>query len=111
MARFSGKIGYGSGETVENPPGSGIWVDDITEKTAFGDVEWSNRRYEHSDKVEGDISLNNSFSVVADAYANSNFMFIKYVEWNGVKWTVKSVEVKHPRLLIYVGEVYNGRTS
>ena len=108
MARFSGKIGYGSGETVENPPGSGIWVDDIIEKTAFGDVEWSNRRYEHADKVEGDVSLNNSFSVVADAYAFDHVYAIRYVYWGSTSWEVSSVEIEHPRLLLTLGGVYTG---
>lgn len=109
MARFAGKIGYG--ETAEDPPGSGVWRDVITEKPYFGYVEWSNRRFERADKVNQDLHLNNSISVVADAYANNHFMNIRYVMWNGTPWTVSSVEVKHPRLVLYIGEVYNGPTA
>lgn len=108
MARFAGMVGYG--ETAEVPEGSGVWKDRIIEKPYFGDVEWSNRRYEQSDKVNNDVVVNNSFSVVADAYANDHFMNIRYVLWRGTRWTVSSVEIKHPRLLIYIGEVYNGET-
>lgn len=108
MGRFSGKIGYG--ETGEFPEGSGIYEDRIVEKPYFGDIEWSNRRYDRSGKVIDDISVNNSISVVADSYANQHFMNIRYVLWQGVRWTVQSVEVKHPRLILYIGTVYNGPT-
>ena len=61
-------------------------------------------------KVIDDVSVNNSISVVADSYANQHFMNIRYVLWQGVRWTVQSVEVKHPRLILYIGTVYNGPT-
>lgn len=108
MARFSGKIGYG--ETAENPEGSGIWEDTIIERQGYGDVEWANRRSDQSDKVLPNLSLNNSISVVADAYATRNYFNIRYVVLNGVRWAVTTVEVKYPRLILYIGSVYNGPT-
>jgi hypothetical protein len=47
---------------------------------------------------------------MADAYANEHFFAIRYVEWAGVLWTVSMVEVQSPRLLLRLGEVYNGPT-
>lgn len=108
MTRFAGSIGYG--ETGEYPEGSGIYVDRIVEKPYYGNIEWSNRRFNQNDKVNTNVTVNNSISVVADSYANQHFMNIRYVLWRGVRWTVTSVEVKAPRLLIYIGEVYNGET-
>lgn len=108
MTRFSGKIGYG--ETAENPEGSGIWEDTIIERQAYGDVEWANRRYDRSDKVLPNLSLNNSISVVADAYAKENYLNIRYVVLDGVRWAVTTIEVKYPRLILYIGSVYNGPT-
>lgn len=107
MARFAGKIGYG--ETVETRPG--VYEDVITERPYIGDLEWSNRRYLREDQVNNNIVVNNSISVVADSFANEHFMNIRYVVWNGTKWTVSSTEVKHPRLILYIGEVYNESTS
>ena len=49
-------------------------------------------------------------AIVADAYANDHFFAIRYVEWAGVLWTISSVEVQSPRLLLRLGEVYNGPT-
>jgi hypothetical protein len=36
MARFFGKVGYAA--SAENPVGSGIWVDVITEYSYYGDI-------------------------------------------------------------------------
>ena len=108
MTRFSGSIGYG--ETVEDPPGSGSYTERIVEKRYFGNVEWSNRRFTNDQKVNDDVALNNYISVVADSYCNQNFMNIQYVKWRGTYWDVSNVEVKHPRLMLYLGGVYNGPT-
>ena len=109
MARFSGLIGYGT--TEESPAGSGVWVDTITTKSYFGDVVRTTRKLDGSEKVNADISVGNSISVVADAYLLENFLAIRYVEWAGYRWTVTDVEVQRPRLLLRLGGVYNGPTS
>jgi hypothetical protein len=62
------------------------------------------------EKLNNDISVGNSISIVADEYASSNFFNIRYVEWVGVLWTVDRVEVQSPRLLLTLGSVYNGPT-
>lgn len=106
MAKFHGKVGYGSqSETVP-----GVWEDGITEREYFGDVLRNSRNLREEDKVNSDISVSNSISIVADAYANEHFFAIRYVEWAGVRWTVTEVEVQRPRLLLRLGEVYNGPT-
>lgn len=106
MARYSGKVGYGT--TVESPLGSGIWVDEITEFNYFGDVLRSIRRTPEGDYLNNDLAVNNSISIVADEYAYQHFFKIKYVEWAGVYWTVTAVEVQSPRLILSLGSVYNG---
>lgn len=108
MARFFGAVGYG--DSVENPPGSGIWVDQITEKEYYGDVLRDIRNSQPGDKVNNDISVNNSISIIADEFAIEHFFKIKYVNWAGVLWTVTSVEVRRPRLILSIGSVYNGPT-
>lgn len=104
MARYFGKVGYGT--SVETKPG--IWEDVIVEKTYSGDVFRNIRQLREGEHVNGDLSVNNSISIVADAYANANFMNIRYVEWVGTLWTVSDVEVRRPRLLLTLGGVYNG---
>ena len=104
MARFFGKVGYGT--SVETKPG--IWEDVIVEMSYFGDVQRNIRQLREGEHVNGDLSVNNSISIVADAYANANFFAIRYVEWAGTLWTVSDVEVRSPRLLLTLGGVYNG---
>lgn len=109
MARFFGEVGYG--DTIETPSGSGIWVDEITEKSYFGDIIRKDRSLIEGDKVNADINIGNSISIIADQDAIDNFSKIKYVKWSGGVWTVTSVEVRSPRLLLTLGGVYNGPTA
>jgi hypothetical protein len=104
MARFFGKVGYGTPEETE----SGVYVDTIVEYSYYGDVVRSTRELNEGDHLNKDLSVQNTISIVADEYANEHFFAIRYVEWAGVLWTVSSVEVQRPRLLLRLGEVYNG---
>lgn len=106
MARFHGRVGYGT--PVETNPG--VWVDSIVERLYFGDVVQNQRNLREGENLNPDLSVQNSISIVADAYANEHFFAIRYVEWAGALWTVTSVEVQSPRLLLRLGEVYNGPT-
>jgi len=104
MKRFYGKVGYGA--SVETAPG--VWKDVITEVSYFGDVVRNTRVLREGDRVNDDLSVDNSISIVADAYANEHFFAIRYVEWMGTLWVVTNVEVQSPRLLLRLGGVYNG---
>lgn len=106
MAKFYGKVGYG--ETVESSPG--VYTDVITEVLYQGDVIRNSRRLEPKDQVNNDISVNNSISIVADAYANEHIFAMRYIEWQGARWYVSEVTVEPPRLLLKLGGVYNGPT-
>jgi hypothetical protein len=106
MAKFFGRVGYG--ETVEGQPG--VWADEIVERSYYGDVIRNARNLREGENLNKDLSVQNSISIVADAYANDHFFAIRYIEWAGALWTVSSVEVQSPRLLLRLGEVYNGPT-
>jgi hypothetical protein len=108
MARFFGRVGYGT--SVEKETGSGVWADEIVEYPYYGDVIQNIRNLRQGENLNSDLSLQNLISIVADEYANEHFFAIRYVEWAGVLWTVSSVEVQSPRLLLTLGEVYNGPT-
>lgn len=106
MARFHGKVGYGT--TVEKA--NGVWEDDIVERTYFGDVIRNSRRFRDAEKINDDLTVGNSISIVADEYARGNVGTIRYVEWAGSLWKVTEVEVQRPRLILRLGGVYNGPT-
>lgn len=106
MARFYGRVGYG--ESTETASGSGVYADVITERSYYGDVIRNMRNLTPGVELTPDLSVSNVISILADAYANDHFFAIRYVEWSGVLWTVTNVEVQSPRLLLTLGEVYNG---
>ena len=104
MARFCGVIGFGVTREVR----PGVFLPDITERgNYFGDVLRDMSHYQSANKVNDDLKIANTFSIVADPFAYENFHSIRYVVYMGAKWKVTSVEVKYPRLLLTVGGVYN----
>jgi hypothetical protein len=107
--KFYGEIGYG--ESVEDPQDSGVWSDEITEFKYYGDVIRNTRRIQEGQYLNDDLTVSNSISIVADAYANEHFFAIRYIKWQGTLWTVTEVEVQSPRLLLRLGGVYNGPTA
>ena len=107
MARFYGKIGYG--ESVETKPG--VWQDVIIEKEYYGDVLRVSRQLKETENLNDDITIGNSFRIVADAYASTHFFAMRYIEWQGARWTIQNVDVdtdNKSRLSIRPGGVYNG---
>ena len=103
MAKYCGNVGYA--ETVETSPG--VFKETITVRKYYGDVIRNTRRLESGDHVNDNVNVNNTISIVADAYANLHFFAIRYVEWMGSKWKVSSVEVQRPRLILTIGGIYN----
>lgn len=108
MARFYGEIGFG--ESVEKPLGSGVFVDEIREFPYYGDVVRNSRALVDGEGLNNNISVGNSISVVGDEYAREHFFAMRYVRWAGTLWTVTNVEVRSPRLILSLGNVYNGET-
>ena len=106
MAKFSGKVGFV--DTI--PVSAGVYEEQLIERPYFGDVIRNIRRLEPAEGLNDNLALNNSISIVADAYAMHNYFAIRYVEWMGAKWKVTAVEVLGPRLLLNFGGVYNGQT-
>lgn len=104
MAKFYGEIGYG--EPVESDPG--VWTDNIVEYKYRGDVVRNTRKLQEGENLNNDLSVGNSISIVADAYANEHFFAIRYIRWAGTLWKIDEVEVQSPRLLLRLGGVYNG---
>ena len=106
VKRFYGPVGYIA--TEETAPG--VWTPNIVERNYYGDVIRNSRKLENGDKVNDDISVGNSISIVADAYANEHFFTMRYVRWAGVFWKVANVDVESPRLILRLGGVYDGPT-
>lgn len=104
MAKFYGEVGYAV--TLETAPG--VWENVVIGRNYYGDVLRNTRKLDDGEKLNNDISVSNSIKIVADPYALEHFFAIVYVKWAGVYWVVNNVEVDSPRLLLRIGEVYNG---
>lgn len=106
MARYYGAVGFAT--SVETAPG--VWSDVIVEKNYYGNVIRNTRQLRDGQNLNNDLSVSNSISIVATEFANEHILDIRYVKWKGALWTVPSVEVQSPRLILSLGEVYNGLT-
>lgn len=102
--KFYGDIGYA--EQIETTPG--VWVNKMTVKQYYGDVIRNTSKTDKTEYLNDNISLNNQISIIADPFANQNFYNMKYIEWMGIKWKITSVDVKPPRLILSLGDKYNG---
>ena len=107
MAKTIFVIGY----TAEVEHEGGVWIKQVTERKLKGELLRATARQNVSDSVNGTIALTDSASVVADAYAMQHFSAISYIKVDDVAWTVTTVSVERPRLLLRMGEVYNGETA
>lgn len=108
MARFFGTVGYEIQEEIED----GVFKPKIVTRQYYGDVERVTRTWEASQNgINDDLDIRNDISIVADAFAYQHFHQMKYVEWYGAKWKVKSVEVMRPRLILSIGGVYHDAGS
>ncbi len=104
MAKWYGSICFA--ETVETSPD--VWEEQITERTYYGDILSHKYRRQSGEGLNDNIVVSNEISVLSDPFAFAHFQFIRYITFMGAKWNVTNVEVQYPRLIISVGEVYNG---
>ena len=91
-------------EEVEEEPG--VWVPGIVTRKFYGDIIRESWRNQQGAKINEDLSISNTISVVADPFLLNNFHKIAYVSLYGAKWKVSNVEVNTPRLTLSLGELY-----
>jgi hypothetical protein len=103
MAKFAGLVGYVTQE--ETVPG--VWSPVENPKMMKGDVIRQSSSSQNGDKVNSDVSLNHRVSLVGDAYAFGNYYNIKWIDIDGRKWEVDSVEIQRPRIIVSLGGPYN----
>ena len=104
MAKFKGAVGFA--ETVETEPG--IYKENIVPRRYSGDLLRNNRRLEPSGNINDNINISNEISILGDAYAFHHFHAMRYVEFEGAKWKIATVDAtKRPRLVLTLGGLYN----
>lgn len=108
MAKFYGAIGFVDSQAEISP---GIWGNLVIERMYRGDVLKNTRRFDKSERINDDLNISNTLSIVADDYIFENIFAIRYVNWMGANWKVTEVDVQRPRLVLTIGGVYNGDTA
>lgn len=104
MTKYAGLVGY----VTEEQTVPGVWSPVENPKHMKGDLIRQTSSSQNGDKVNDDVSLNHRVSLMGDAYAFGNYYNIKWIEIDGRKWKVDSVEVQRPRLILSLGGIWNG---
>ena len=109
MTRFHGLVGFVSQGEVS----PGVWeANVVTKREYYGNmIRNSYSIVSTSDSTNDNLKLSNQLSIVADGYIMSHLSSIKFVIVNDVAWRVSSIEVDRHRVVLRLGEVYNGVTD
>lgn len=104
--KYYGNIGFWEEDIETDRPS--VYRSKIIEKPYTGDVIENRQRFNETQRQNDDLVINNRISIIADLYMNHHMGSIKYVTFMGTKWKVKSIDIKYPRVILELGEVYNG---
>lgn len=104
MSKFSGLVGYVT--QLETSPG--VWSSVENSNMMKGDVIRQSSNSQNGDKVNSDVTLSHRVSLLGDAHSFNNYYNIRWVEVDGRKWQVASVEIQRPRIIVTLGGVWNG---
>lgn len=106
MSRFHGMIGFAEDQEIA----AGKYKSQIVERPYYGDIYRNTRQYDQTDTNTGTVTLRNEFSIIADAYANENYLNMRYIVFMGKKLMITTVDAANrPRLILTVGGEYHGR--
>lgn len=104
--KFSGEVGFWVDEIETGP---GVWRGEIVERHYVGDVLRNVRSFQQaSEQMNDEFKVSNKISILSDMYMKQNWASIRYVVWNGKKFSVTSVDVGYPRLTLDIGGLYHG---
>lgn len=104
--RYSGKFGF----AVPTETVPGVWKDVVTERDYIGDVVQRTETFSVADSVIPQYRTTTSISVLCDGVLKESYKGLRYVEYMGENWVAASVVMQWPRIIVYIGEVYNGPT-
>lgn len=104
--RYSGKLGIVQ-QTEVRP---GIWEETVTEVSALGTVRQTTEALDGSDAVLPRYRTTTSVSVSARGVGPIDNSDIRYITFKGKRWQIATIVDEPPKIVIYIGEVYNGPT-
>jgi hypothetical protein len=109
MSKWSGNIGFLV--TKETAPGVYNGSDDdsefIEEHHYYGEMTRLGSSFQQASKVNDDISLNMSLSIISDPFARANFAHMRYITYRGAKWKISTADpTGWPRITLQIGGLY-----
>lgn len=102
MSKFYDKIGFV--RTSETEPG--IWEPIAEEILYSGDVTETTARWDESGRINPDLQINHTISVVMDDYITHNMFALQYVCYMGRRWKASKISVVPPRMILTLGSEY-----
>lgn len=107
--KFSGFVGFWEGDEEVR---DSVYEPVIKERYYVGDVHQYRRQFQSASNQQNDnLVISTKISILSDLYARQNWHSIRYIVWNGVRWTCRSVELNYPRIELEIGEVYYGKDT
>lgn len=107
MGKCFVKVGYAIPEEYE----PGRWKHVMVEHEYGGETLRDAYDIQSTDKVNEDLRLSISFSLIADPFALQHCGAIRYIEFMGTLWKVTRIEPRYPRIILTAGGVYNGERA
>lgn len=104
--RYSGALGVIQ-QTEVRP---GIWEETVIEVPVLGDVKQRTEVLSGESAVLPEYSTTTSISVPARGVGPLNNSTIRYITYKNIRWQIASIVDDPPRIVIYIGEKYNGAT-
>lgn len=103
MNKFYGLVGFEESVETEQDVTEPV----ITWRSYFGDIVKFKKSFKSGEKVNEDITLNNTISIMSDSYAYNHLSNVRCVKWLGSIWKVTDVDAQYPRLNLTLGGLYN----
>lgn len=102
--KFYGNVGYGHSEETSQD----VHQEKVIELPYRGDIKKDDLYIDNKQEINSDLRVSQLISIVMDPYAVEHYFNVRYVLWQGVRWNVTSVSVESPRLVLRLGDKYDG---
>jgi hypothetical protein len=104
MNRYSGAIGIRKPAVQTSP---GIFEVVVEEILVTGNIYRKPIRWSAGEAAQDTLQMNQVVSVIAPESVQTKLDDIIYVTYQGIKWTVRSIEYSRPRLDLSLGGKYH----
>lgn len=91
----------------EDPEAPGNFKEYEITKPYMGDWKRIESKWVGGSNLIDDKRVNNQLEIISDPFAVTNFTHIRYVKWMGQTWSVNTVTLRPPRIVMEIGGLYN----